>query len=919
VNALRTAISSAVFAALSASAALAQTPPASPAPGPVPSPAASPGSMRPSMPSGLSLPQLMQNALGGGGGSPQPYATFIKGAERKSGLIDILGKDDEYYLDVTADQFDHPFIVAPVLASGVGGGAFAGRIYAPFLLEFQHVGKRILWVSKNPAFTAPAGTTFANALGISTTDSVIGSTPVLAEDEAKKHFVISAGFFLTDYENVGRDLGGGGGGGLQLLLGPPRPGFGLDASRSYIEKAKALPKNDEILSNLVFTGPPAGPSAATDGRGVRVRMHWSIAEPPSNTYVPRFADDRVGYFITSHKDFSNDSAASPIVRYIDRWNFNNGPIVYYLTNEIPAEYKPAIRRALLAWNGAFAKAGIPNAVEVRDQPNDPSWDPDDIRYSTVRWLTSDQPQFSAYGPNISDPRTGQVIRVEVVIDGEVARSVKRGYREQVVPTRRVASAATVPSDDRASIAAALTGYDAAQDPAAQACAGDCDDFMQESGDFASIGTLEQLGAGASPAQVQKYTEDWLYSVVLHEAGHNFGLRHNFASAIYPLAKLHDRAFTERNGLVSSVMNYTPVNLSPPGKPQGDYFQMRLGPYDYWAIQYGYQQFPGVTKPSDEAVRLKRIAEESTRPEYAYATDEDANGARAVDPGVAQFLLSSDRFEFYRNQFDVVDDLVGRLDRVFPRDDRPYYEETLAFLGMQRQYQRAAALAIRYIGGLYTSRSHRGQPGGAPPFRSVSRDDQRRAFSELAQHVFSSRAMRISPTLLSNLGPSNYSGRDASLFEDRPDFPLTDYVAELQNSAMFGLFSPVVLSRIADQQLRDAHPGASMSEADLFGWMEAAVWNDTGKSGSIDILQRALQRRWTDWLMAVSVAPSFIIDILGFPSDTVPLARYELRHLDGTLADAVRRGNLDVATRAHLEDLHERVHRTLDASMTRGGA
>jgi hypothetical protein len=873
---------------------------------------------------GLSgLPAMFQGALGG---QPQPYAGFVKDAERQSGLIDILHKDDEVYLDLSTDQLGKPFLIAPALAGGVGGGAFAGRIYPTFMLEFQRVGKRILWVSRNPGFDAPAGTAYANALAISTTDSVIASTPILAQDEAKKRIVISAGLFLTDYENLAHDLGGpdNGGGGLLLLLGSARPGFGLDPSRSYIEKTKALPKNDEILANLVFAGPPAGPAGATNGRGVRLHMHWSIiAAPASTNYTPRFADDRVGYFVSAHKNFSNDAATSPMVRYIDRWNFNNGPIVYYLTNEIPGEYKPAIRRALLEWNTAFAKVGIPNAIEVRDQPNDPNWDPDDVRYSTVRWLTSDQPQFSAYGPNVSDPRTGEVIRVEVVIDGEAVRSVKRGFVEQVVPTRRAAAAAAS-ADDRTALITSLTGrVPGALDEAgaeSNACADpeQCDDFMEESADYASLGTLEQFASGASPAQVQRYTEDWLYSVVLHEAGHNFGLRHNFAAAIYPLAKLHDKNFTARNGLVNSVMNYTPVNLSPPGRPQGDYFQMRLGVYDYWAIRYGYAKYPNVAKASDEAVELNRLASESTRPEYAFATDEDTGGLRGVDPGVAPFLLSSDRFEFYRNQFDVVDDLVTRLDRIFPRDDRSYYEERLAFLGMQRQYQRAALLAVKYVGGLRTSRSHRGQAGGVAPIRPVSREDQRRAFASLAEHVFSSRAMRLPPELLSNLGPSNFVERGSTELSVRPDFPVSDYVAAVQDSVMYEVFSPDVLGRIADQQLRDEHPGASMSEADLFGWMQASVWSDESlKASSIGLLQRDLQRRWTNYLVAISLAPSFILEAIGFPSDTAPLARYQLRRLDDHLAASLRRSNLDVATRAHLEDLHDRVHHALDASATRG--
>lgn len=838
-------------------------------------------------------------------GAPQAYAAFVQKTERQSGLIDLITKDDDVYLDLGPAQFDHPYIVAPVLASGVGSGAFAGRIYRSFLIEFKRVGKRVLWIDKNADFTAPANSSAANALAISVTDSVINSSPIAAEDESKKHVVISAGFFLTDFENVGHDIGG-----RQqptLLFGaalPPR--FSVDGSRSYIERTKALPKNDEILANLAFSGPAGDVSGAPDGRGVRLRMHYSIVEPPaSDGYLPRIADDRVGYFITARKHFDNDALPSPFVRYIDRWNFNNGPIVYYLTNEIPPQYKRAIRGALLEWNAAFAKVGIPNAIEVRDQPADPGWDPDDVRYSTIRWITSDRSAFSAYGPHIADPRTGEILRVEIVIDGEALRSVKRGYVDQVLPTRvATRNAAGLPIDSTLTLAC--------MDPGA------CDTFEEDSAEGAATGTIALRAFGATPKMTEKYAEDWLHSVVLHESGHNFGLRHNFVSAtLYSLAQIHDKRFTQTHGLVGSVMGYTPTNLSPPGRPQGDYFQLRLGPYDEWAIRYGYAKFPNVRRPEDEIVALRGIADESSQRRYNYATDEDANGPLAVDPRVATYDLSSDPLAFDANQFAVIDDLSRRLDRVYPRDDRPYYEERQTFTTMLRSYERAALLATKYIGGTYTSRDHRGQLGGVAPFRPVPREQSRRAFGLLAKHVFSSKALHFSPHLLADLGPNHFLHHGADEIE-QPDFPLEEAVASMQDGVMFGLFSPEAMTRLANERYK-VEPGERiMGLDDLFGWMQAAVWDDlTAQAISIDPLHRALQRRYTNLLVAFTLAPSFVVQTLGYPNDTAPLASYELRRLGGHLASALRSPHLDLATRAHLEDTLGRVRHALDAGATRG--
>ncbi len=875
----------------------APAPQSSPSPAASASPASAAPSARPGSAADLSV----------SGSGPAAYAQFVRKTERESGLIDTIKKDDDVYFDLTDAQFDRPYIIAPVLASGIGSNAFAGRIYPTFVLEFKHVGHRVLWIQKNEDFTAPPDTSAANALAISVTDSVINSTPIVAEDSTRGRYVVAASFFTTDFENLGKELGGGGGSGSPILLlgGIGRPAFAVDSSKSYIERTKALPKNDEILASLAFTGPPGEAGAAPDGRGVRIRMHYSIVDPPqTSTYVPRFADDRVGYFVTSQKRFDDDNAPSPTVRYIDRWNFNDGPIVYYLTNEIPAEYKPAIRKALLTWNAAFARVGIPNAIEVRDQPDDKNWDPDDIRYSTVRWITSDVSPFAAYGPSVSDPRTGQIFRVEIVIDGEALRTVKRGYVNRVSLTRSI-------EQNAAGIPQALPAADAL-------CSStdDCDDYTQGSALWASVATTLLRVQGATPAQTQTFADDWLEAAVLHEAGHNFGLRHNFAaSTLYSYKQLHDARFTREHGIVGSVMEYTPTNVSPMGEPQGAYFQSRLGPYDYWAIDYGYSKFPNVRTPSDEAIALHRIADESTRPEYVYATDEDAAGPLAIDPRVATFDLSRDPLDYDAGEFLLVNQLVSRLARSYPSTDEPFVQERATFESMLLAYQRAALLATKYVGGAYTSRDHRGQPGGKMPFAVVPYADSRRAFSLIADNIFSSRALRFSPELVSQLGASHFLDRGEI---ERSDFAVADVVAELQDSVMYALFSPDTMSRLANAPYYAQTGQRTMKLDDLYEWMQAAVWDDLQpNTTSIDPIHRALQRRYTHLLVAYALAPSFIVEAIGYPSDTVPLATYELRRLDSRLAQTLGNAHLDVATRAHLEDLHARITSALHASATRG--
>ena len=898
---------------------------AAPAPS-SPKPESSPSGQEPAVlpPAGLpaNVPTAIKALLNVAPQTPQSYTAFMHNAQLQTGLINLIRKDDDLYLDLGPQDFGKTFIFAPSLASGLGAGTFAGRLYDPMLVQFQRIGRRVFWITPNTDFASAQGTA-AKALAISTAASIIAVSPIIAENAATEHVAIAPVLFLTDHLDIGKDLataagGGTPAGGLLLLFGGPRAGFALDPSRSYYISTKALPDNDEITVNLTFNG-TGDLQTVPDTRGTPIKVHYSILEEPARTaqFVPRPADDRIGYFLETQKQFGDDKKPSPFVRYIDRWDLSKGPIVFTMTNEVPREYRDAVRRGILAWNAAFAKVGYPHAIRVDDPPSDPSFDPDDAKYNSVRWIDQDRASFVAATPHIADPLTGRILRATVTIDGEALRSLRRGFVENIVPSR-VPIAAYSPyapfftdsglKPNAAGVTAAAQSAGAIATLVDPCLADFCEygEALESDAAFAALALYP--GLRESSKATTKYVDEYIEAVTMHEVGHALGLRHNFAApSVYSLHDVENPAFTAKHGISASVMAYNPVDLAPPGKPQPDFFQTHLGPYDYWAIQYGYT-------PSGSAGALKAIADREGEPNHVFETDEDASGAWAVDPRVAVFVLSSDPIGWHAQRFQIADHLLGTLDKRYPRDDRSYNDERLAFSTILGEYTRSALLTTRWVGGVYTSRSHRGQTGGAPPFAPVPRSDQKRAFDLLDRYVFSAHALALPPSLIEHLGPDRFHGWGSQGLTSRPDFPLTAFVANVQDTILYTIFTPVNIARINDQS--QLAPGKTMSLQDLFEWSSSAVYDDIASGTPIPAAHREMQRRYTDLLLQIALLPSFALDQLQIPYETQELARYELHRAETEVRKGLASRGLDIATRAHLAELSSRIVRGLAAQNTR---
>ncbi|HEV3154867.1 MAG TPA: zinc-dependent metalloprotease [Candidatus Baltobacteraceae bacterium] len=818
----------------------------------------------------------------GGGDKPAAYADFTKGLTPQRGLLTLWRKQGKIYIELSKAQLDRDFIQTAEPASGLGGyGITPGLPYVQFarIVRFTRTDDKVAITWPNTSFVADSEAG-RNAVAQSFAPSVLAVTPVVAEDASSGAIVIDASPYLGDVIDMTDTL-------RFAANTDDKPGaaYRLDPDRSFFGESKAFPENVVIEADQTYVSsqPVASDGSLTldnvpDPRTVEIKVKYNIVQAPAaGTYMPRIADDRVGYYPDILLDYTKDRVQERQLRYILRWNIARHPMTYYISNTVPPDYRGAIRTALLKWNAAFARIGIPNAVQVLDQPSDPSWDPDDVRYNVVHWLTQSNSGGYAQAGLVFDPRTGELIKTSIVVDADLMYF------------------GNIEGEDVAGPIAHATFAQREAAYAAQA---------HRSAVFGLWALRAQ--AGSSWRFIPpNYANDFLESIILHESGHNWGLQHNFiASEAYTAKDLQNKAFTSRYGLTNSVMEYTPANIWPKGTPRGDYFQLVLGPYDYYAIHWGYATVPGAHTPADEIPTLAQWASRWTDPRYRFMNDEDVQWGtgHAIDPRVNQFDLTNDNIAWCEGQMKVGEQLLSSLGKRFNDFQDTHDAQRTAFELAMNPYFRCSNLATHYIGGEYLSRAHVGETRGAP-LDPVSRAQSQRAFAVLDRYLFSDKAWSFDPGLLRQLVYTEWvtDFTQAPWQYDPPlrhDEPVASVVERGQRSVLAQMFSPVVLQRIDDFSLK-YKPGSTMSLVDLFAWTHQAVFGDL-RDGSVvkaGEIHRSLQQWYAHHLSDMVHKPAD-----GTPYDAQSLAREDLSQLREEVAHARKAANLDPMTRAHLDAL-----------------
>jgi hypothetical protein len=863
-------------------------------------------------------------------GSPQPFATVIKDAKQTDGLFTVWQKDDKVWFELKPEDFDKPFYLSPKIARGIGemrlfGGSMAsswGRYGRPQIVQFQKVHNQVRLVAVNSEYIAQAGTPEARAVSAAFSPSLLASTAVASAPHPQRKSVLveANGLFVNDMLGLGMSLSRG-----------FRQGYSFDARHSGIERVRA--KADMVVlevtshyatPNLSFPTPgsappgapaPTTPSGLPDARSMFFGLHYSLGKLPEVPMKPRRADARVGHFTTNVQDFTSDLARTPKQRFVNRWRLEKKdataalsepvkPIVYWLDKTIPVAYRGAITEGILEWNKAFEKIGFKNAIVVKQQADDADFDTLDLGVASVRWMTNAQPSFGAIGPSHMDPRTGEILDADIGFESLSSRNL-RATRAQVLGKGFTADWGSLLQAADAVREGLLPRGESAGHVHGDACLHG--DHAAEQMSYA-LDVLEARGdLDPSSPDVQQFVLDYLKDVTMHEVGHTLGLRHNFRSSrIYSDQQLSDEAFTRANSLAGSVMEYAPINLPRPGQKGGTAWQLVLGPYDFWAIEYAYKPID----PKDETSELQRIAARNAERDLAYGTDED--NSLGIDPESLTFDLGDDPVAFAKKRFDIGRDLISRQEsRVLkPEADFSVLRRSLTYA--VRDMGRAAGVLARQIGGVRTLRDHPGT--GRDPLQPVPAAVQREALEVLSRGVMSADSLKLSPALQRKLAPS-YEDRTDAVFGDmqpvETDFSIDAFVTQLRKALLAQLTSDGVANRLLDS-VGKLPPGEAFPVSELYARLRADIWSELVSAADIAPARRELQREHLNRIASQILRPT------AARSDTRSLMRAEALALQKSLRAAAARSGWSAEVRAHLQDSLDLLSEALAAKMQRAG-
>ncbi len=635
------------------------------------------------------------------------------------------------------------------------------------------------------------------------------------------------------------------------------------------------------------------------------------------------------------------------------------PIVFYIEQSTPVRYRPWVKKGVLAWNVAFEKIGIRDCIEVRQQDSltgeHMEKDPEDVRYNFVRWLSNNI--GTAIGPSRVHPLTGEILDADIILtDGWIRHYILQ--QADVLPmlamdgfgpetqawledhprwdprlllapfvqrskllaereaARRSPPAIQEPLDPTSQRMLGTDDYSGLIGRTSQ-CNGLCRAAEGHALNLAVLQIAHDLfgneAAGQGNAAVkdvldsmpEEYIGPLLTCLTAHEVGHTLGLRHNFkASAAYSIADMN-RPEAVNKPLAGSVMDYLPVNIHVQDGKISDHFAMStIGPYDLWAIEYGY------TFDEDLKPILARVAE----PELVYATDEDTIGP---DPLARRYDLGADPLEYTKGLMKLAQDHRAQIVAKYVKDGQSWAKARRGYqtsLGLQL---RSLSIMADWVGGTFFNRDRKGDKNGRAPLTVVSAQAQRDAIKFVIDSSFYDSAYGLTPELLNHLSvdqwiDEGFGGSDTA-------WPVHEEIMGVQGTVLTMLLNPGTLRLVYDNELRTPADADMLTLPELLDTIGNAVWSEldqpipegvSARKPWISSLRRNLQREHLERLTDLTLRGS------GFSAVYKPISNLSITRLDalkGRISKALAEpAKLDPYSLAHLKEAELRITKVLDA-------
>ncbi|NNN44895.1 MULTISPECIES: zinc-dependent metalloprotease [unclassified Vibrio] len=707
------------------------------------------------------------------------YRNIVETMSHKEGFLNFYRDQitGETLFSIHESQLHHPMIyLAQSLDGIVETGHFRGNYRQTRIIEFRRYFDRIDIVALNPRFQFDVNHPLSRAANANISQATLATLPIIAEEEgnillsADRLFISDALHKLTPtLDNHSIEQG--------FIMGD------LLEHRSRFSAERIYPRNVDIVVDYVFLNnePQHYSTAQADARITQIRLQHSLIALPDNNYQPRADDARIGYFTQSF-DRMTESSWAPYGDVINRWHLEKKhpeqalsepvkPIVWWIENTTPYEWRDAIRQGVESWNIAFEAAGFKHALVVKEQPDDAEWQAGDINYNVLRWASSPQPSFGGYGPSLANPLTGEIIAANIMLEHAFLTNV---WRTGQVFAPLKSSPSHMVNGPQVHCSAA--------------------DSLHQG--LLMANATYGLPSGEQFANNERLQQS-LRHLVMHEIGHTLGLSHNMkAHSLWDNTQIHDKSLT-KGVLSGSVMDYAPINLAPVGIVQGDYYSYSPGPYDIWAIEYGYS--PALADAEQESQRLERILQRSHQPELAFANDADDMRLPGVhiDPRAMIGAHSSDPITYATQRFELIKQTYPQLLQTTRVAGQSHQQLLSSANVLFDHYLNQANVVSRYIGGIYVERAVVGQQSAVKPFTPVPLAEQQRAMRTLARYVFAPDVLQEMMPLLNYMQPQRRGFERYNMNEDpKPHQRL--FV--MQQIILDHLLHPSVTMRLSDSQL-----------------------------------------------------------------------------------------------------------------------